>query len=88
VKKSEIARVWKRAVEMVFMDGLLLHDLRRSGVRNLIDAGVAEDTAMRISGHKTRSVFTRYNICDNKRLADAMQKVEANNAIKAAQAAV
>jgi integrase len=45
-------------------DGIVIYDLRRSGVRNLLRAGVSEDIALRISGYKTRAVLSRYNIVD------------------------
>jgi|HubBroStandDraft_6_1064221.scaffolds.fasta_scaffold270183_1 hypothetical protein len=57
-------------------EGLLVHDLRRSGVRNLARAGVSESIARRISGHKTRKIFSRNDITSEKDLNDAAQKLE------------
>lgn len=57
--------------------GLLFHDLRRSGVRNLDRAGVSQHVAMKISGHKTDSIYRRYNIVSSRDLRDAGRKVNA-----------
>jgi integrase len=61
-------------------DGLLPYDLRRSAARNLKRAGVDDDTIMKITGHLTKDMITRYNIVDVNDVKKAMKQVERHNA--------
>jgi len=66
---------WKKATEAAGVPALLVHDLRRTGIRNMIRSGIPQSVAMQISGHKTLSVFKRYDIVDESDLRSAAKRM-------------
>jgi integrase len=70
-------KAWARACKKAGRAGVLFHDLRRSAVRNLERAGVSRSVAMKMTGHKTESVYKRYAIVSDADLQAAAQKLAA-----------
>ena len=67
---------WHTACREAGVIGKIPHDFRRTAVRNLMRAGVPERLAMAITGHKTRSVFERYNIVSDGDLREAARRLD------------
>jgi integrase len=72
--------VWERARTAAALPGRLIHDLRRTAVRDLERAGVPRSVAMKLTGHKTESVYRRYAIVAEGDLAEGLGKVAAYRA--------
>lgn len=72
----DLRGTWDVLTKAAGLPGLLLHDFRRSAVRNMIRRGVPQKTARTISGHKTDAVFSRYNIVSEADIQDAARKIE------------
>lgn len=70
-----LRRSWLTACRLAGVPGRLMHDLRRTAVRNLERAGVPRSAAMALVGHKTESVYRRYAIVDEAMLRAAAKKL-------------
>jgi integrase len=71
-------KAWRNALEPADLPpDRLVHDLRRSVARHLRMAGASETEAMRVTGHKTASMFQRYSIVSDDEAAAALLKRDA-----------
>jgi integrase len=75
-KIDEFKKSWATACKKRGLNGTLVHDLRRCAARNLSRADVPEAVAIEITGHKTRSMYRRYRIVDERDLRETTEKLQ------------
>jgi integrase len=85
---GDFRKTWGTATALAGVPSLLFHDLRRSAARNMTRAGIPQSVAMKISGHKTASMFQRYNIVDLTDVRQALTTVQEHNKKQTAKVAV
>jgi integrase len=75
---KSLTKAFKSACRKAGYPGRIPHDMRRSAVRNLERAGVPRSQAMKLTGHKTESVYRRYAIADDRDLRVAVERLDAS----------
>lgn len=74
---KNLRKAWTDACREAGHPGKLLHDLRRSAVRNMERCGLSRSVAMQLTGHKTESVYRRYAITSEADLREGVERLDA-----------
>ena len=72
----DIRKSWEIACKNAGLSGTLVHDLRRSAIKIFTERGISEQHGMKLAGHKTPSIYRRYNIVTRDDLKVAVSKLE------------
>ena len=85
VRIKHYNRVWRTARMKAGLSGKLMHDNRRTAARNMDRAGVPRQIAKQITGHKTDSMYNRYNIVNEKDVREGLAQAQAYLAVLSGQ---
>jgi integrase len=75
-RDSSINHAFARACDKAGVENATFHDLRHTFVTNARRAGIDYFRIMAMTGHKTMTVFKRYNTIDETDLRQAMRQMD------------